>query len=133
MYSNDYDLAELFGEYGFKYGDKPAALFANYVKNTVASGGDDAGWLIGGKLGKCKAPGSWQVSYDYRELDADAVLGAFNDSDFIGGGTNGEGHRFNFAYQLAKNLQGALTYFLDQKADDDHDYNRLQADVIFKF
>jgi len=132
-YVSGYDIVEVFGEYGFKLGETPAAAFASYVKNTSASTSQDTGWLVGGKLGKCKDPGSWELSYDYRDLEADAVLGALNDSDFIGGGTNGKGHRFGYTYQLAKNLQGALTYFLDEKGNDNHGYDRLQADLIFKF
>ncbi len=133
LYTNDYDIAEVFGEYGFKLGQTPASAFASYVKNTPASASQDTGWLVGGKLGKCKDPGSWEFSYDYRDLEADAVLGAFSDSDFIGGGTNGKGHRLGYTYQLAKNLQGALTYFLDKKGNDNHGYDRLQADLVFKF
>ncbi|MDD5459613.1 MAG: putative porin [Phycisphaerae bacterium] len=133
LYTNDYDVAEVFGEYGFKIGQTPAAAFASYVKNTSASTSRDTGWLVGGKLGKCKDKGSWEFSYDYRNLEADAVLGAFSDSDFVGGGTDGKGHRFGYTYQLAKNLQGALTYFLDDKSNDNHGYNRLQADLVFKF
>ncbi|HOM76866.1 MAG TPA: putative porin [Anaerohalosphaeraceae bacterium] len=133
LYINDYDLTELFGEYGFKLADTPTAVFANYVKNTVAAGSENAGWLIGTKYGKCKDPGSWELSYDYRDLKADAVVGAFSDSDFIGGGTDGKGHRFSAVYQLAKNTQAGLTYFLNEKGHDDHDYNRLQLDLMFKF
>jgi len=132
-YASDYDIVEVFGEYGFKFGQTPVAAFASYVKNTSAATTQDTGWLVGGKLGKCKAPGSWELSYDYRDLEADAVLGVFNDSDFIGGGTNGKGHRMGCAYQLAKNLQAALTYFFNDKSNDEHNYNRLQADMVFKF
>jgi hypothetical protein len=133
LFVSDIDTAEIFGEYGFEYGQRPAALFANYVNNTSSATSDDTGWLIGAKYNKCKDPGSWELAYDYRDLQADAVLGAINDSDFLGGGTNGKGHRFSGTYQLAKNVQGALTYFLNEKSDDDHDYHRLQTDLIFKF
>jgi len=133
LYLSDYDVAELFGEYAFDLNSKPAAIYATYVKNTSASTGADTGWLIGTKYGKCKEPGSWELSYDYRDVEADAVLGAFSDSDFIGGGTDGKGHRFGYTYQLAKNLQGALTYFLNEKGSQETDYNRLQADLVFKF
>ena len=76
----------------------------------------------------------WEASYNYRDLEADAVVGIFSDSDFIGGGTNGKGHRFNFAYQLAKNFEAGLTYFLNERKNTDDDkYRRLQADLIFKF
>ena len=132
-YLSDYDIAQIFGEYGFKIGETPAAVFVDYVNNTSACTSQDTGWLAGGKYGKCKDVGSWEFAYNYRDIQADAVLGAFNDSDFIGGGTNGKGHWFGYTYQLAKNLQGTLTYFLDDKGDDDHHYDRLQADLVFKF
>lgn len=133
LYTNDYDLTEFFGEYGFTLGAKPAAMFANYVQNNSADSGEDTGWLIGTKYGKCKDPGSWELSYDCRDLEADAVIGAFSDSDFIGGGTNGRGHRVGTVYQLAKNTQAGLSYFLNEKGADSHDYNRLQLDLMFKF
>jgi hypothetical protein len=64
-------------------------------------------------------------------------VGTFNDSDFCGGGTDGKGHRFSLAYQLAKNTQAGVTYFMDKKANSagnmDDDYDRLQVDVIVKF
>jgi uncharacterized coiled-coil protein SlyX len=131
-YVSDYDLLELFTEYGTKINGTPVSVFGNFVKNMAATTNKDTGWLIGGKLNKAKEPGSWELSYDYRELEADAVLGVFSDSDFIGGGTDGKGHRFGFGYQFTKNIQGALTYFLDER-DDDNDYRRLQADLIIKF
>jgi hypothetical protein len=131
-YVSDYDLLELFTEYGTKINDMPVSVFGNYVRNMAATTDKDTGWLIGCKLNKAKEPGSWELSYDYRELEADAVLGVFSDSDFIGGGTDGKGHRFGFGYQFTKNIQGALTYFLDEK-DDGNDYRRLQADLILKF
>jgi hypothetical protein len=65
------------------------------------------------------------------------VVGAFSDSDFVNGGTNGKGHRFGLTYQLAKNVQGGISYFMDEKANSagkvEDDYNRLQVDVMVKF
>ena len=130
---NDYDILELFSEYGFKVGEMPVAVFGDYVTNTVATTSEDTGWLIGCKFNKAKDPGSWELSYDYRDLEADAVVGALSDSDFIGGGTDGKGHRFGFKYQIAKNLQGGLAYFLNEFGSNNTDYNRLQADLMLKF
>lgn len=133
MFASDFDLIEGFAEYGFALGEMPMAVYGNYVKNCAAVSSDDTGWLIGFKVNKAKDPGSWEASYDYRDLEKDAVLGAFSDSDFIGGGTNGKGHRFGFKYQLAKNWQFGLAYFLNKEGDGNTDYRRLQADLIFKF
>ena len=49
LYVNDYDILEGFGEYGFKIGNVPAAVFGNYVNNTGASTSQDTAWLIGAK------------------------------------------------------------------------------------
>jgi hypothetical protein len=137
VYTQDYDLLEAFGEYQTKYGATPVSVYGSWVQNTAATTGEDTGWLIGGTFNKAKDPGSWQLSYIYRDLEADAVLGALSDSDFIGGGTDGKGHTFGFAYQVKGNVQAALTYFLNEDrantAGRSFDYRRLQADLKFKF
>jgi hypothetical protein len=121
-------------EYGTRIGGFPVAVYGDYAHNTDAPSGKNSAWLIGTTFNKAKDPGSWQLGYDYRDIDSDAVVGQFNDSDFDGGGTNAKGHRFNFTYQLAKNFQFALTYFLDEKKNPTKDdYRRLQADLIFMF
>ncbi len=136
-YLYDYDLAEAFTEYGTKIGELPVAVYGDYAMNTASSVSEDTGWLLGTTINKCKDPGSWEFSYDYRDLEKDAVVGAFNDSDFIGGGTNGRGHRFGVTYQLAKNAQAGLSYFLNEKANTqgkiEDNYNRFQADIMVKF
>lgn len=132
-YDSDFDIVEFFGEYGFQAGVLPAALYGSVVQNASPSSSEELGWLIGGRLNKAKDPRSWEFNYNYRHVEADAVIGVFTDSDFNGGGTDGEGHKFNFKYQLTKNLQAALTYFINETISDDDNYERLQADLIFKF
>jgi hypothetical protein len=98
---------------------------------------NDTGWLAGVTLGKAKNVGTWEAGYNYRELEKDAVLGAFTDSDCWGGGTDGRGHKFMARYQIAKNVQLGATYFLNEKPIADssktHDYDRLQLDVVASF
>jgi hypothetical protein len=134
VFAYDYDIIEGFAEYGFKLADFPVALFGDYAHNTAAPSSKSNGWLIGCTFNKLKDPGSWQIGYDYRDIDSDAVIGQFNDSDFVGGGTDGKGHRFNLGYQVAKNLEAGLTYFLNERKDAfENKYRRLQADLVFKF
>jgi len=134
-YASDFDLLELFVEFGSELGGMPVAVWGDWVKNTVAVSSEDTGWLVGGSINKAKDPGTWQFSYDYRDMELDALVGQFNDSDFIGGGTGGQGHRFTFAYAVAKNTQAALTYFLSEfdGRNSDEDYDRLQGDIVLKF
>lgn len=135
LYANDYDIIEGFGEYGFKIGSVPVAVFGSYVQNIDSTTNDDTAWLIGAKYNKAKKPGSWEASYNYRDVEKDAVVGGLCDSDFIGGGTNGTGHVFGFKYQLAKNVQAAIHYFLNDKNESttSDEYKMLQADLIWKF
>ncbi|MFC1636463.1 putative porin [Planctomycetota bacterium] len=135
VYRDDYDIFEAFGEYGFKCGGLPTAIFGSWVQNIAASTNEDTGWLIGTKLNKAKEPGSWEFSYDYRELDADAVVGGFIESDFLGSATDSRGHKFGFKYQLVNNLRTCLTYYHleDTSSSRDLDYRRLMADLVFKF
>jgi hypothetical protein len=135
VFASGYNLLELFAEFGTAVGKLPVAVFGNWVNNTVASTNQDTGWLIGGTLNKAKDPGSWQFDYNYRELELDAVVGQFSDSDFVGGGTGGKGHWFSFAYQLTKNVAPAVTYYASRYdgRKDDADYSRLMADVVVKF
>jgi len=112
------------------------SIFENVVQNTVAGTGKDEGWLVGFNLNKAQAPGSWDFRYNYRDLEADAVLGPFSHSDFIGGGTDGLGHEFGLNYQLTKNIQAGLTYFLskrDRGGSSGDSYRRFQDDLRFKF
>ena len=136
VYASDYNILEAFGEYGFECSGMPMALFGSWVRNLVASTDGDTGWLVGAKLNKAKDPGSWEFSYDYRKLDADAIVGGFTESDFVDSKTNSKGHRFVFAYQLARNLQSALTYYQAEdtgNSTQNLDSRRLLADLILKF
>lgn len=137
LYRFDYNLFEIFGEYNMKINNMPVAVFADYVQNLAPGVNEDTAYLFGFRLNKAKDPGSWQFHYDYRYLEADAAVGAFTDSDFIGGGTGGKGHKFGVAWQFTKNIQGGINYFLNERTDSagnfDNSYRRLQVDFNVKF
>ncbi len=137
MYKEDYDIVEIFGEYGFNCCTRPTTLFSSWVRNLAAATSEDTGWLVGVKFNKAKddAPGSWECAYDYRETDADAVIGGFCESDFLGAKTNSRGHRGVFKYQLARNLYWIMTYYLleDTSTSVNLKYRRLLADLVWKF
>jgi len=137
VFENDYEEAEVFFQLDSKAAGIPLSLFGDYVNNTAAEDHDD-GYLLGLKVGKTKKPGSWALTYLYEDLEADAVVSTFTDGDFANGGTNGKGHILKAGYAVAKNWKLGLTYFNTQngKAGDPNDfdgYDRLQADIKFKF
>ncbi len=135
IYKMEYNEVETFAKLVVWVG-MPLELYGNYVVNQDADA-NDTGWLAGLTLGKAKNVGTWEAGYNYRELEKDAVLGAFTDSDSWGGGTDGRGHKFSGRYQIAKNVQLGATYFMNEKPVSDssktHDYDRLQLDVVASF
>lgn len=136
VFASDYDLFELFLELGTEVAEMPVLAFGDWVRNTVAVDDDeDTGWIVGAQLNKAKEPGSWQFAYDYRDLERDAVVGQFSSSDFLGGGTGGQGHRFALAYMLARNVAASVTYYDNEfhGRNDNVDYDRVQVDLGLKF
>jgi hypothetical protein len=134
-YFSDFNLTELFAELNFTAVMRPVTLFADYVVNSEADGAD-TGFALGASLGEISGEGTWRLAYAYQDLEADAVVGTFTDSDFAGGGTGGKGHVIDISYGFRDRLVFGLRYFLnDRDADtgNERDYNRLQADVMFNY
>jgi hypothetical protein len=134
-YANGFNLVEANVELTHALNGTPLNVHGDFVKNTSADS-LDTGWLVGFNVGKAKDPGSWEFRYIYRELEKDAVVGQFTDSDFRGGGTDGRGHELGGAYQLMKNAAFKVTYFInetDLEAEKQMDYKKLQVDLQLKF
>jgi hypothetical protein len=135
VYANDYNLAELFGELKLTTRNFPLTLYADYVLNSEASLAD-TGFTIGGSVGEVTGKGTWRLGYIYQDLEADAVIGTYTDSDWAGGGTGGKGHVVEFNYGFMDRLVFGFRYFLNKRevgTVDEHDYRRLQADVVFNY
>jgi len=131
----DYGEVELFVQYATSLGEMPFSVFADYAQNTEVSV-NDAGYSFGFKAGKAKGPGTWQASWAYQVIQADAFIGAFNDSDFGGGGTDATGHLIKAKYVLSDRwlLGGTLIVTkVEKNSGSEHDYSRLQLDIEFKF
>ncbi len=131
----DYDILQLFAQFDFSLGELPVAVFADYAQNTEVSD-NDKGHAFGFKVGSAKAPRSWQASWAYQDIEPDAVIGAFNDSDFGGGGTDASGHLIKAKYILAEEwiLGGTLIVTeVEKVAGGGHDYSRLQLDIEYRF
>ncbi|MEO6739414.1 MAG: putative porin [Chthoniobacteraceae bacterium] len=93
----------LTGEYIRNLGFKKAEIDGKAVNNRGAvtaanpngtfAGGDTA-WYLGIRAGHpvLQKRGNWQAGINYRHIESDAVIDAFNDSDFAQGGTNQKGY-----------------------------------------
>jgi len=133
VYMWDYNLFEVLGEFGVKMENVSFSIYGNFVTNTDPDS-LNTGWLFGGTMTRGKGRGSLKLYANYRELERDAVLGVYTDSDFLGGGTDGKGLEMGASYGIADKASLALTYFLNKQGiEEEADYKRLQADLQVKF
>jgi hypothetical protein len=134
-YVSDFNEVELFAQLELMLAERPLTVFADLVRNTEADGAD-RGLAFGATLGKVSGSGTWSAGYVYQDLEADALVATFTDSDFAGGGTDGKGHVLELKYGLRERWALGLKYFLNERgrdAGDERDYNRLQADLVFEY
>lgn len=134
-YIYDYKNTEVFAQFDTEVGDWPLKVYAHAVQNNEVSA-EDTGFAVGAKVGSAKKDGEMEFSWTYQDIEADSVIGTFNDSDFGGGGTDSDGHVLKAKYAVSKKIFVGGTLFLnnvDRVQGTEHDYNRLQLDVEFKF
>jgi hypothetical protein len=134
-YKGDFDLLDIGFEFGYNFDFAPVKFFVDYVKNSGAETDLDTGFLIGFSVGKISGPQTWAFSYSYRQLKADATVGAFADSDISGGGTDIKGSRIAAEYAIYKNWIIGATFFVGEKKIEttSDKYTRVQLDMNFKF
>jgi putative porin len=130
-----YKDTEVFAQYDTSVGGWPLQLFVHYTQNHEVSVQDTA-FAFGAKFGSAKKKGDFDVALIHQDIEADALIGTYNDSDFAGGGTDSEGHMLKSRYGLAENIFLVGTLFIntrDRFQGVEHDYNRLQIDLEFRF
>jgi hypothetical protein len=79
--------------------------------------------------------GTWSLSYTYRDVEADALIGVCRRPLAAAGAQTSKGHKFTLVYQLAKNSQVALNYYDAQRTRNgvNTDHNVILADFTIKF
>ena len=133
LYDCDFNIAEIQAEFGARLEKFAFAVYGDFVRNLEADSLDTA-YLLGASVQHGENRGHVKVYANYREVEDDAVVGEFTDSDFRGGGTNGNGFEIGAGYGIAKKVDFALSYFVDNKGiDEEIDYRRLLVDLVFKF
>lgn len=132
-YLSGFELVEAFIEYSFPLANGEMLLMGDYVRNLAAA--DDA-YDTGFAIGAEYATARWSLGWVYQDVEADAVLGLFTNSDFSGGQTDGKGHILQAGYALTERVDLSGTLFLNKRNIDfgnEEDYKRLQLDVSFKY
>lgn len=159
--ANNFRVLDIYPEAVFYVNRTPFTLWYDYAKNLGNEGNDnlvqsvnpnplndqDIAWGLGLKAGNAKKKGDWQFFYGYYEIGANAVIAAFNDSDFGGPGTAGytnrKGHKFGLAYKLTDNIEVDWTGYVVRPLDSvgsaiaanatNETVFRSQADLVYKF
>jgi hypothetical protein len=134
-YVYEYKDTEIFAEYDTKLGNWPLQVFAHIAKNNEVRD-ENTAYAVGAKIGAVKDNGSIALSWTYMDIEADSVIAAFNDSDFAGALTNSSGHLIKIGYGLTRNIALGGTFYINRLQriiGEEHDYNRMQLDIEFKF
>lgn len=111
-YLSDFHLIEGIGTLGWSGLSErwPLAITADYVKNLGAAVAGDTGFNIEFVAGRTVKPGDWRLSYNYSEVEVDAVLAAFS-HDNIDLSTNYKLHGVGIGYVPADHLQFDLLWY----------------------
>ena len=135
FYIFEYKNTEVFAQFDTTVGDWPLKVYGHWTRNSEVDEQDTA-VAYGAKIGAAKSKRTMEFSWTYQDIDADAVIGTFNDSDFGGGGTDADGHIIKAKYAVSKNVFIGGTYFsnvINRFSLPQEDYDRLQLDLEFKF
>lgn len=104
----------------------------NNMNHTGVNADQDAAWQLGVLVGQNKKAKDWSVYYTYRRIEADALVGAFTDSDF--GHNNRKGSAVVAKYSIFENLTlGAQLFFTDPVTGTAPGFRRLLLDLEFRF
>ncbi len=116
---------------------KPEAFVLGQYTRNLEVPLDKSGWGVTLGLSGGAWEGSWANPFNihatYRDVDADAALGVFADSD-LGAGTNFKGFEISGNYRLARNLLFTVFYFdFDGAPRKDSSVQRLFFDLTWDF
>ncbi len=122
---NNYEPLQvsLVGEYVKNLAFNKAAINSVAVNNRSGGGlgafdGSDTAWYLGVTAGKpiFEKRGDWTTSLSYRYLGSDAVMDAFTDSNFGGGGTNMKGYTLSAAMALSRSARVGVSWMSASQA-----------------
>ncbi len=135
LYVFEYKNTEVFAQVDTKLADWPVQIFAHYAKNDKVSR-ENTAMAYGAKVGSSKDRGELQFTWVYNDVEADSVVATFTDSDFGGGGTDAKGHVLKAKYAISRKIFVGGTIFVnnvERFQGAEHDFNRFQLDLEFKF
>jgi len=136
--AGDFDLLQIYNEIRFKAGKLPVRVFADFATNLADQAEDPLGRNVGYEyglgLGEAKKKGDWEALYYYAYIEPNAVVGAFNESDFGTGHADKRGSFFQLGYKLTDFLKLAFkAHFVNNITGADDETRRFQTDLEWVF
>lgn len=154
-YAADYQLLNLTARFDItSFAPERLILDLDFVKNLgfdkdevaarVVSGGDAADLIKDATAGyqaqvlygwpDITHYRDWNIGFAYKYLEADAVVAAYTDSDFHGGGTDAQGWILSGAYGIEENTSINLKYLSATEIDGPKlQISQLQIDLNTRF
>lgn len=138
-----FKIFETYSEIGFTPMGMPLRFFLDYAVNpgdesSIVQNENDA-YAFGLKVNSIVKKGDWELGYAYKEIGANAVVGAFNDSDFGDGHSGKRGHVLKAGYALTDSLTLNSAMFIVENLNSgtaaiiDQQQRRFQLDLVWKF
>lgn len=136
-----FGIGEVFGQLDLKGMPVPLTIYGQYAQNYEArdfagfeDGNEDTAWLLGLKT----TVAGISLDYNYRDVERNAVVGGFTDSDFGAGYAGASGHKLKVAYDFIKNLNGSVTWMPAEsdtasRSGDNADVSVWMFDIVAKF
>lgn len=137
IYASEYKLLNSSLSLDSKIFGKRMNVYFEYVQNLAEQAdGQNTAWSSSFSFGEIAQKHDWKLKYIYRYVAADAVIGAFSDSSFNGGGSDAKGHEVSLAYGATEITELKLAAFIANKSVSDSNsetFNRYQFDVVLRF
>ncbi|MGZ3742644.1 MAG: putative porin [Pseudobdellovibrionaceae bacterium] len=126
-YPTNFDIDQKLIEIKKKWDAVEVLLFAEFLENTDAE-----------TLNKAQAYGlqlaykSWTFGLAHEQIDKDAVVGLFTDSDFAGGVTSSRGYVASLGYKFTKKITLQYSVYKNQNTIDiaPLNYDRSHLDLL---
>ena len=110
--------------------------------NNPAAAHNNEGWWGGVTFGKSGKKGTWDLSYRYQRLEADAWWDQIVDDDNIAvfptsliagtaaGGTNIKGHLVKFNYSIFDSLTFTVTCYINELINNNTGFPTAKTDAV---
>ncbi|GAB4021776.1 MAG: hypothetical protein Fur0010_24860 [Bdellovibrio sp.] len=119
----------MFLEVGTKLSELDLTVFGSRVTNSEVNTNDLA-YIMGTNLKYSRV----HLSYNYRRVEKDAVLGMLADSNSFGtNGTDGYGHKTSVAYDLSEKANLKTNFYAQKNMATQKHFDLLQVELSLKF